>query len=149
MKSVELTVRWRRGDNESSGDKSRVELRVDLRLETTVALRSELHSRSGDGDELRDCSAATGVLVTLGSCTSATSSPCCAALASPTPTRARSEAVAAGSAAATDHFAPAVASSGPRDSLRCRHAVSSCSTPAVETARSPRPSIPSGTHSEA
>ena len=56
---------------------------------------------------------------------------------------------AAGSAAATDHVAPAVASTGPRDSLRCRHAVSSCPTPAVETARSPKPSIPSGTHSEA
>eukprot|EP00964_Phaeocystis_antarctica_P107732 scaffold72403_cov111-Phaeocystis_antarctica.AAC.2 len=134
-------LRWRRGE-ESSGD----ELRVDLRPELTVALRSELHNRSGDDSSLT--MAATGVLVRL-IFTSAMSSPCCAALASPTPTRARIEAAAAGNAAAADHSAPAVASSEPRDSLRCLHAASSSSTPALETARSPSPSMPSGTHSEA
>ena len=41
-------------------------VRVDLWPVPNVALRSALHSRSGDGDESRGSSPPTGVLVTLG-----------------------------------------------------------------------------------
>ena len=55
-------MRRRRGD-ESSCELVRELVRVDLWLVPSVALRSALHSRSGDGDESRGSSAPTGVLV--------------------------------------------------------------------------------------